>query len=168
VTAFPDLRRHVAYRAHGALRLLDWVQATLEDVEGAVAGGQYGVAAFQARTLILQCLSIRSLARAGEIDWDGAAFDHFAGLEDDEVARALALAREAVDLDEAGADEWLRRLREYVAATEAGLGYDAPLPILRSPQGPFAILGLARRWSDALDELGLPPLLPPKWVADES
>jgi hypothetical protein len=168
VTAFPDLRRHVAYRAHGALRLLDWVQATLEDVEGAVASGQYGVAAFQGRTVILQCLSIRSLARGGELDWDGAAFDHFAGLEDDEVAGALSLAREAVNLAEPGAADWLRRVREYVAATEAGLGYDAPLPILRSPQGPFAILTLARRWSDALDELGLPPLLPPKWVADES
>ena len=167
MTAFPELRRHVAHRAYGALRMLDWVQATLEDVEGAVAGGQYGVAAFQARTVILQCLSIRSLEREGEIDWDGAAFDHFAGLDDDEVAAALSLAREAVDLDGRGADEWLLRLREYVSATEAGLGYDEPLPILRSPQGPFAILGLARRWSDALDELGLPPLLPPKWVADE-
>ena len=168
MTAFPDLRRHVAYRAYGALRLLDWVQATLEDVEGAVAGGQYGVAAFQARTVILQCLSIRSLAREGEIDWDGAAFDHFAGLDEEDVETALSLAREAVDLDERGADDWLERLRAYVVATEAGLGYEAPLPILRSPQGPFAILGLARRWSDALDELGLPPLLPPKWVADES
>jgi hypothetical protein len=166
VTAFPDVRRHVAFRAYGAMRMLDWVQATMEDVEGAVDGGQYDVAAFQARALVLQCLSVRSLAREGEIEWDGAAFDFFAGLRDEDVAAALSLATEGVDLDERRAADWLGRLREYAAATEAELGYEAPLPILRSRQGAFGILSLARRWSQALDELGLPPLLPPKWVQD--
>lgn len=166
VTAFPDVRRHVAFRAYGAVRIANWVQAALGDIEGAVASGQYGVVASQARTLVLQSLSIRSLARAGEIDWEGAAFDFFAGLPEDEVAAALSLAREAVDLEESRADDWLRRLREFAAATEAELGYDAPLPELRSPRGPFGIVGLARQWSQLLEELDLPPLLPPKWIRD--
>jgi hypothetical protein len=166
LTAFPDLRRHVAFRAYGAIRMLNWVQAALGDIEGAVVSGQHGVAASQARTVVLQCLSVRSLARAGEIEWDGAAFDFFAGLTEDEVAAGLSLAVEAVDLDEESSSDWLERLRRYAAETEAGLGYGEPLPILRSPRGPFGIIGLARQWSRILSELGLPPHLPPKWVRD--
>jgi hypothetical protein len=166
VTAFPEVRRHVAFRAYGAVRVVNWVQAALGDIEGAVASGQYGVAASQSRTLVLQCLSVTSLAQAGEIDWDGAAFDFFAGLPEEHVAAALSLATEAVDLDEDRATDWLRRLQQYVAATEAELGYDAPLPILRSPHGPFGIVSLVRQWSAAIEELGLPPLLPPKWIRD--
>jgi hypothetical protein len=166
VTAFIDLRRHVAFRAYGAIRVLNWVQAALGDIEGAVAAGQYGVVAHQARALVLQCLAVSSLAHGGELDWDGAAFDYFTGLPEERVAAALSLAVEAVDLDDRRVPDWLERVRAFAAATEAELGYDAPLPILRSRYGPFGIVGVARRWSAVLEELDLPQLLPPKWIAD--
>lgn len=168
MSASADLRRHVAFRAHGAVRMMNWVQAALGDIEGAVAAGQLGVVASQARALVLQCLSVRSLARCGEIHWDGAAFDFFAGLTAGEIEAGLSLAVEAVDLDVDAAGEWLARLQRYAVDTERLLGYDEPLAILRSPRGPFGIVNLAREWSALLAELELPPHLPPKWVRDSS
>ena len=166
ITHVADVRRRVAFRAHGALRFLDEVQGGLEDIEGAISEGQHGVAAFQARYVTLVCLSIRSLASEGEIDFDEelVSFDYFAGLPKSEVAAALALANEAIELDESNAANWLERFRRYVADTEGLLGYEAPLPILRSPDGPFGLIRLTRRWTTLLDEFGLPPLLPPSWI----
>ncbi|HYP41926.1 MAG TPA: hypothetical protein VEX13_16330 [Chloroflexia bacterium] len=168
VTQIKDVRRQVALRAYGTVRFLNSVQGGLEDVEGALGAGQYKVAAFQARYVMLACLSIRSLGREGEIDFDedySVSFDYFAGLSEDEVAAALSLANEAVELDEATAAGWLERLRAYVAETEGLLGYDAPLAALRSPEGVFALVSLTRRWGPVLDELGLPALLlPSNWV----
>ena len=165
MTAIPDARRWVALRAHGAMRLLGWVQAALEDVEGALADGQDGVAAVQARSVVLQCLAIRSLGRGGEVDFDldSPSFDPFEALAPQEVVEGLALAARAVDPDELEAGAWLGDLRAYVAETERLLGYDEPLPVLRSPEGTFALLSLTRRWAPVLSELGLPPLLPGEW-----
>jgi hypothetical protein len=170
MSAIPDVRRHVALRAYGAVRMLDWVQAAVEDVEGAIADGQYGVAAFQARWAVLQCLSIRSLARGGEIESDAASlsFDFFAGLTPDEIAEGLSLAARAVDLDDGDADAWLEQLQSYVSETENVLGYATPLPVLRSKRGPFGLVALARAWMPVLDELGLPSLLlPPEWLSSD-
>jgi hypothetical protein len=166
MTPVPDLLRWVALQAYGALRFMTSVQGSLEDIEGAIDGGQYGMLAFQARHVVLVCLSIRSLAREGEIDFDemSVAFDYFAGLPGEEIAAALELSNEAVGLDERKARDWLTRVRSYVAETERLLGHGSPLPILRSPEGAFAVIGLARKWTPLLDELGLPPLLPSDWV----
>lgn len=162
----PDVRRRVAFRAHGAVRLLNSVQASLDDVEGAIDAGQYGVAAYQARHLVLECLSIRSLASEGEVDFadESPSFDPFAGLAQTEISSALALATEAVDVDAETAGGWLERLRELVAETERALDYDTPLPLLRSPDGAFGLIALTRRWAGVLEELGLPPLLPLEWI----
>jgi hypothetical protein len=167
LTIVSDVRRRVAFRAHGALRFLDEVQGGVEDIEGAIGDGQFGMAAFQARYVTLVCLSIRSLARDGEIDFDeeSVSFDYFSGLPADDVAAALSLANDAVGLDAGNAAAWLDRFREFVAATERMLGYDDPLPVLRSPEGALGLIGLTRRWMPLLDELDLPPLLPPSWIA---
>ena len=167
VTVLADVRRRVAFRAHGTLRFLDEVQGGVEDIEGAIADGQFGMAAFQARYVSLVCLSIRSLARDGEIDFDeeSVSFDYFAGLPAEEVAAALSLANNAVDLDAHNTAGWFDRFRAFVADTERLLGYDDPLPVLRSPEGLLGLIGLTRRWTPLLDELDLPPLLPPSWIA---
>ena len=167
VTAVGDLRRRVVFRSYGAVRMLRWVQAALEDVEGAIGAGQYGPAAVQARFFALGCLSVRSLASEGELDFDvdSVSFDCLAGVPDDEIRAALALAGEAIDLDDPDdAEAWLERLRAYAAETEALLGYDAPLPVLRTPAGAFGLIGIAREWVGVLDELGLPPPLPLEWI----
>lgn len=161
-----DVRRRVVFRAFGALRLLNRVQAAIEDIEGAIDQGQYGVVAYQGRFVVLACLSIRSLAIDGELDFDesSVSFDFFSGLADDEIAAATLLANEGLDLTPHTAARWVDRLRAYVAQTERLLGYDTALPVLRSPEGAFGLIGLIRRWSRVLEELGLPPLLLTKWI----
>lgn len=164
------LRQYVAGRAHGAMRFLDRVQGGLEDIEGAVAAGQYEVAALQARTVALACLSIRSLVRGGELafDSDDVAFDFFAGVPPEDTAYALALANEAAAITERTAGDWLDRFRAYASASERELGYDKPLPVLRSPEGSFGLVAVLRRWSALLDELGLPPLLRSDWIPPDA
>ncbi|HEV7673712.1 MAG TPA: hypothetical protein VGQ12_04195 [Candidatus Angelobacter sp.] len=169
MTSFTDVRRRVAYRAHGALRFLDDVQGGIADIEGAIAERQYDVAAFAAHYLAVACLSIRSLERAGEIApcAGSVSFDVFEGLASEEITAGLALANEACSLDEQTAATWLNSFRLYVAETERLLGYDAPLLVLRSLNGPFVVIGMIRRWSALLDELNLPGLLPSSWVTSK-
>jgi hypothetical protein len=166
VTSVPEVSRWIALQTYGALRFMTSVQGALEDIEGAAGRGQYGMLAFQARHVMLVCLSIRSLAKRGEIDFDemSVSFDYFAGLTGEEIQAALALSNQAVGLDEANVSEWLRRVRAYVAETERSLGHGSSLPILRSPEGAFAVIGLARKWTPLLEELGLPSLLPSDWI----
>jgi hypothetical protein len=146
------------------------VQGGLEDVEGAVAAGQFEVAALQARAVALACLSIHSLARGGELafDSDDVAFDFFAGVPPEDIAEAVVLANQATQLTAVTAVDWLERFRAYTAATERVLGYDKPLPVLRSPQGSFGLVGVMRRWSTLLDELGMPPLLRADWIPPDA
>jgi len=166
VSAVPDVRRLIAFRAYGAVRLVNEVQGALEDVEGAVAAGQFGVAAFQARLVVLECLSIRGLATEGEIDFapGSASFDFFAGVPPGEIESRLSLAHEALDLDRERAGDWLARLKAYVAETEELFGNETALPVLRSPEGAFSLVALTRRWAALLDELGLPPPVPLEWT----
>ena len=162
----PDVHRRVAFRAYGAMRFLDRIQGGLDDIEGAIGAGQYGVAAYQARFVALACLSIRSLACEGDVhlDTDSPSFDFFAGVPEEAIVEAFALADAALELDDGNAAGWLDRFRTYVSGTERLLGYDRPLPVLRSPEGGFGLVGLARRWTPLLDQLGLPPLLPDVWT----
>jgi hypothetical protein len=166
MTRHPSVQRRVAFRASGAMRFLDRVQGGFEDIEGAVGAGQYDVAAYQAKIVVLACLSIRSLAQDGDVylDTDSPSFDFFSGVSEEAVAEALTLADDAVGLHGDAAAEWLQRLRAYVDRTERLLDYDRALPVLRSPQGAFGLVGLTRRWTPLLDHFGLPPLLPDVWI----
>jgi hypothetical protein len=161
-----DARRWVAFRAFGAKRLLLVAQSAMEDIEGAAEAGQVETAVLRARALVLECLSVRSLARAGDLETSSSVtFDPFAGLTEDEIAEGLAL----VDVDlQSPAEEriaaWVAGLAAYLADTEALLGYDVPLPTLRSPEGTYGALRLARQWSATLNELGLPDLIPDVWT----
>jgi hypothetical protein len=166
MTRGADAVRAAALGGYGALRFLRRVQGGVEDIEGAVDQGQYGVAAYMARTVALLCLSIRSLAHGADIDLDeeSVSFDYFARVPDNEVAAAIALANQALDIDGVTAGAWLDRFRAYVGETERLLGYDNPLPLLRSPEGAFGLIGIARRWTPVLEQLGLPPVLPSRWA----
>jgi hypothetical protein len=166
LTRHSSVHRRVAFRAYGAMRFLDRVQGGFEDVEGAIGAGQYEVAAYQAKVVALACLSIRSLAVDGDayLDTDSPSFDFFSSVSEGAIAEALTLANDALDLDDATAADWLRRFRAYVDDTERLLDYDRTLPVLRSPEGAFGLVGLTRRWTPLLEQLGLPPLLPDVWM----
>jgi hypothetical protein len=165
----PDLRRHIAFRAHGAARLLLGCRARLEDIEGAIGAGQPEVAVLMAYELVQVSLSVRGLRTEGELAQDGdqVSFDPFAGVPEDEIGPALALAaegRDAAVADGPAGARWLDRLRAHVHETEARLGYGEPLPDVRSGSGMMKGFRLARTWEPHLLRAGLPGLLPDAWT----
>jgi hypothetical protein len=167
MNARPDLRRRVAFRALGAARLLLDAHADLEDVEGALAADQLEVAAYAARQAIIRSLTIRGLETCGELDpaSDQLGFDYFAGVPDGELTESLELAGRALDLDgEDDAARWLEAVRAHLRETERRLDYPEPLLSVRTPNGLFPALRLARGWVPILDELDLPQLLPKEWL----
>jgi putrescine aminotransferase len=166
MTESPSMVRHVALRAYGALRFMNAVQGSMEDIEGAISQEQFGVIVLHARYVVMSCLWVRSLTLEGEIEYDAdsVSFDFFAGLPPDEIAQGLAIVNDSIQIETGTAAAWFDGLRDYVDQTERLLGYEAPLAVLRSPDGPMGLVRIARQWSPVIDELGLPPLLPSEWL----
>ncbi|MGW0332544.1 hypothetical protein ACWD0J_11850 [Streptomyces sp. NPDC003011] len=161
-----DLRRLLAFRAHGAARLLLGCRARLEDVEGAVGAGQTEVAALMAYELVQLSLSVRGLRTEGELSYgrDEVAFDPFAGVPAAEAEAGLILAAQGREAVGERGEEWLDRLRDHLRETEALLGYGEPLPDVRSGSGLMKGFKLARTWQPLLGRVGLPGLLPDAWT----
>ncbi|MCX4825199.1 hypothetical protein OG883_36145 [Streptomyces sp. NBC_01142] len=161
-----DLRRLLAFRAHGAARLLLGCRARLEDIEGAVAAGQTEVAVLMAYDLMQFSLSVRGLRTEGELSYgrDEVGFDPFAGVPAEEVEAGLILAAEGREAVSESGEEWLDRLRGHLRDTEALLGYREPLPDVRSGSGLMKGFKLARTWQPLLQRVGLPDLLPDAWT----
>jgi hypothetical protein len=162
------LRNRVVASAHGAVILLLGGQEAMDDIEGGVRSEQWRMVAAQTRYLILLCCHVRGLAFGAEpyLYEDGAALDPCTYLPESEVTTAIALIHEVPDSStspEAVAD-WLDRVRAWMADTEKSLRLPEPLPELRSPEGMFGALRLVRGWSDLVDELGLPALMPIEWT----
>jgi len=170
MSEIPSMVRHVALRSYGALRFINAIQGSMEDIEGAISHEQFGTVVLHARSVVLSCLWVRSLTLEGEIEFDAdsVSFDFFAGLSPDAIAQGLSIVNDSIQIQTGTAAAWFDGLREYVNETEGLLGYKAPLPLLRSPGGPLGFLGIARQWSPVLDELGLPLLLPPEWLPSGS
>lgn len=158
----PDFRRAAAHIAQGMGRLMIFVQACLEDVQGGMGAGQAELTVHQARTILLECLAIRGLARGGETTWaaDELGFDHFSCVPTDVLAEARAIAKDGLISRDA---TWFARLGAFIGATEAELSLVEPLPVLRSPEGMYAALRMARPIFELVDELELPPILPAGW-----
>lgn len=168
MTALPiaDTRRRVAAVTQGLTRMLIFVQAAYQDVRGALHAGQRETFQLQVRSVIIDCLSSRNAARSGEVSWtnDSVTSDPFAG-DPEELGEALSLLRDAALVTtEAEGLVVVERLGRFVADTEAQLGFSEPLPELRSPNGMFGAIKLARGAFEAVDVLGLPSLLPAEWL----
>ncbi|MEU5401410.1 hypothetical protein ABZ348_19205 [Streptomyces sp. NPDC005963] len=161
-----DLRRLLAFRAHGAARLLLRCRARLEDIEGAVTAGQTEVAVLMAYDLVQSSLSVRGLRTEGEVSIGGdqVSFDPFAGVPADDIEAGLLLAAEGREAVGRHGEQWVERLREHLRETEALLGYGEPLPDVRSASGLMKGFKLARTWQPHLLRVGLPDLLPDAWT----
>ena len=162
-----DARRWVAFRSVGGARYLLQVQSALEDLDGAVAAEQHEVAVLAARSAILDCLSIRSLACGGELQQsDGAvSFDWLQDIPADEVTKGLGLIQEGLAAtNRRAALRWATRVQAFATETERLMGYDEPLPVLRSPEGMYPAIRLARLWGGLAEEMRLPPLVPASWI----
>ncbi|ANW21533.1 hypothetical protein I3J09_27010 [Streptomyces clavuligerus] len=161
-----DLRRLLAFRAHGAARLLLICRSRLEDVEGAVAARQTEVAVLMAYELVQLSLSVRGLRTEGEPVYalGEAAFDPFAGVPAEEAEAGMRLAADGLDAVGERGTAWLDRLREHLLDTEALLGYGEPLPDVRSGSGLMKGFRLVRTWQPVLERVGLPDVLPDAWT----
>jgi hypothetical protein len=157
--------RHAAtLGAYGTMRFLRRVQGGVEDVEGAIGASQFAAVANMGRSVLLLCLSIRSLAyeAPADLDEESLGFDPFAAVPEQDIVDALDIAAAALELPALDPAAWLQRFQAYVDATESVLG-DDKLPLLRSPAGAFALIRVLRRWSPKLEQLGLPPAAPGRW-----
>ncbi|MFD8625125.1 hypothetical protein [Streptomyces hygroscopicus] len=161
-----DLRRLLAFRAHGATRLMLTCRARLEDIEGAVAAGQAELAVLAAYELVQLSLSVRGLRTEGELVYgrDEAAFDPFAGVAAEDAEAGLTLAAEGWEAVGERGEEWLERLRRHLRDTEALLGYAEPLPNVRSGSGLMKGFKLTRMWQPSLERVGLPGMVPEAWT----
>lgn len=162
------LREHVTQVSHGAVIMMIGVQEALDDLVGGVQAQQWGMVLAQTRYTVMACLHVRGLAHGAEpyVYEDGGAFDPCSHVPAAELETGWRLIHEARTLasDPSGAPAWLDRVRGWVEVSEATLGLGERLPELRSPEGMFGALRLARGWHDLVAELGLPPLLPSEWT----
>ncbi|MBR8740606.1 hypothetical protein [Nocardiopsis sp. MG754419] len=144
------------------------VQGAWEDIAGGVRAGQWRMVAAQTRQLVLASLQVSGLEYGGEPYWheNGGAFDQITHAPEALRDQGLALVHEAGALarDPSGAESWLTRLEAWAHVVHRGLGLDEDLPELRSPEGMFGGLRLVRGWTETVDALGLPPLLPSDWT----
>ncbi|MFD5537576.1 hypothetical protein ACFWIJ_06900 [Streptomyces sp. NPDC127079] len=144
------------------------IQAAWEDIGGGVRAGQWRMVAAQTRNLVLAGLQVGGLGYGGEPYWEenGGAFDQITYAPEPLRAQGLKLLHEANELASRRADAktWLTRLEKWVNSVQEGLFLGEDLPELRSPQGMFAGLKLVREWTETVDRLGLPPLLPNNWT----
>lgn len=144
------------------------IQGSLEDIGGGVRAGQWRMVAAQTRNLVLASLHISGLGNGAEPFWqeNSGALDQVGCASESLRAEGYAFIREANGLakDPSGAQQWLARLEEWVRSVQEGIGLDEQLPELRSPEGMFGGLRLVRGWTETVERLGLPPLLPGDWV----
>jgi hypothetical protein len=151
----------------GAYEMLMDIHAALEDVEGSLRSGQLQVTLYSARETLLRTTAIRALGRDGELGGgdDDHLYDPFAGLSEDQVTQSLLILRafhRAGTVEEM--QEAYERLRAYVRETEVLLGFTAPLASIRTPQGLFPALRVAREVVRLADQADLPSVFPANWT----
>lgn len=160
-----DFHRKIALKAIAPMRLLVSVQHSIEDITGAIEEGQFSTAKYQARNVILECLSIKSIAYGGEIfaaeEFDQLFFDPCTGLPELEISHGLILIDEILN---ESSDRWLDKVLKYTRETEAFLGFPDGLPLLRSQNGMQTVLRIIKDWDRLAQEFGLPSAIPKAWL----
>jgi len=163
----PDVRRRVAYRTRGVARVLVTAQAQLEDVVGAVDAAQFAVAAIAGRQLILECLAIRGINDGGQVAWPPGAvsFDPFAHASGADRATAVALMNTGASLTSVeDGRRWAEELAQLLRAVCTELGFDDPLPVLRSRDGMFSAIRLVKDAVAVVDRMRLGSVFPEAWA----
>jgi hypothetical protein len=162
----PDIRRRIAFVTQGVTRILVSLQALAQDIDGALADGQYLVAAVAGRAFFLEVLAIRSAATVGELQWapEAVSFTPFAGATPHERQQVLDAMDEGLRVcDEESARRWRATVSDHLDLLIADLGLGEHLPILRSPEGMFQAIRLARGAFELVDRMALAPVLPASW-----
>lgn len=160
-------RRWAAFHCYGIYGQLMDIQASVEDMQGAVQAGQVRVARYAGLAIIRLCLRLRALQAAGfPPDTSDAMADLFAGLPESTVGSALALSsRLARATESADVSAAAEAIEAHVREFEADLGFADPLPSVRRPEGLFPALRLAREVLPINRSANLPLALPAEWVS---
>jgi hypothetical protein len=164
---YEDSRRRAAFVTQAAARIMVTVQSFLQDAEGAAEAGQFEVAAIAGRSVVLECAAIRGIAKGGELTWPygTVSFDAFAALNTSEREQAMSLMDQGSRLsDKESALAWTAELAQLIRDVEIEAGFTEPLPVLRSPEGMFAAMRMARGAFDVVSELDLAPVFPESWT----
>jgi hypothetical protein len=164
---YEDIRRRTAFVTQAAARIIVTVQAFLQDAEGAAQEGQFEVAAIAGRSVVLECVAIQGIARGGELTWPSGSvsFDAFAALDEHERERATSLMDRGARLtDKESARAWTAELAQFIRDVEIEAGFTEPLPVLRSPEGMFAAMRMARGAFEIVSAMDLAPVFPESWT----
>jgi hypothetical protein len=162
-------RRWAAFHCFGIYEILLEVQASVEDLVGALDAGQLSAAKYAGRTVILHAAGIQSLLAGGfPPDKPDVLADPFAGLAQPQVAAALELIgtlAKAPDIDSARvvADRIFGHVREL----EVSVGFAQKPGSVRRPEGLFPALRLARELLPVNRGAHLPLALPGTWLPAE-
>ncbi len=161
-----DARRYVWCKGQAVWRTSLLITGDFEDLRGAVADGQAGLARYSARKIGQNCAIVLNLVLFYErplpptrmrISW---ALDRLA---DHELGRdCAALVRASLDTP---MDELLETTGRLVAGVREVVG-DVPNPI--SPDGYFPALATARDWLKLAEAVGEQGFLPVEWTSQEA
>lgn len=170
IAVIDDFRRHEGFLSQGLARMVLTCQSAFEDVEGALAAGWMEAAAFQARTLILNCLAVLGMREgAGLNQWiDDVGYDRVGFAPPDMRDRARDLLEEGWTLaaNPERASAWLADLRSFFEDTESAFDLGERLPVLRSPEGMFAAIRVLQAEQPVIEQLGLPQVIPRDWTEE--
>jgi hypothetical protein len=164
-----DPRRWAAFHCFGIYEILLEIQASVEDLVGAMDAGQLAVAKYAGRTIVLQAAGIRSLLSGGfPPDKPDVLASPFAGMTQPQIAAALELAAAlAKAADVTAARIVADRIFADVRDLETSLGFDQKPGSVRRPEGLFPALRLARELLPVNRGAQLPLALPGTWLPAE-
>lgn len=171
MTRIDDVSDWAIWRSHGTFRYLYHLQACVDDLVGAVEALQWDVAAHALRDGALLAVAIRDMPRRGDIVADvGDGYSGLLGVcdltgEAEREALCAAVNRAAGSPTAQNVGAAKSALEQYVANTEALLGYSHEIPELRSAKGTSMLLRLFREADQFVQSLGLPSAIPPDWTS---
>jgi hypothetical protein len=169
IESYPNASNYIACRTHSASRIVLLSFGTLEDLDGAIAEEDFGVARSVGQDLVLQCSAIRSAFVTGRLfsptSQYEVGFDPFAGLDRQELLDCLdILARLAACNTVDALHQVASDVRQFFCDTEKLIDWNEPLPNVRKPGGMFPALRMMRDLNETIDRHRLPPLIPQSWT----
>lgn len=169
IESFPNAANYIACRTHGASRIVLLSFGTLEDLDGAIAEEDFGVARSVGQDLIIQCSAIRSAFATGRLfsttSQYEVGFDPFSGLDKQDLSDCLKILAHLATCNTLDALHQLADdVRQFFCETEKLIEWNEPLPNVRKPGGMFPALRMMRDLNETIERHRLPALIPQSWT----
>lgn len=159
-----DYRRWMAFHSVGAYELLLDIHGSIEDMRGAIEQNRREVAVLAVRDVVLRGLGVLAIRTGGGCPTVSDPFsDPFAGLPAARTSPALALIGRCAD-PEVGSAELLADTERFVRGLEQELGFAEPPPSVRTADGLFPAIRIARDLLPLNQRSGYRLALPSEWM----